>query len=365
MPSIQAPRKIVGIDLFCGAGGLTRGLKDAGISIVAGIDLDPACEFPLTSNNRGVTFIQADVNEIDSAKLSNLYPDGCIRLLAGCAPCQPFSPFRRGTDNSLDREWSLLDAFGRHTKELRPELVTMENVPDLANKTVFKRFVNTLKGLGYDVAWRSVYCPRFGIPQHRRRLVLLASLLGHVNVPEGGVSPPDFRTVRDAIFSLPPVAAGEADPDDRIHVARSVSPLNFRRLLASKPGGTWQDWPQHLRARCHRKKSGASYQNVYARMTWDEPAPTITTLAHSFGSGRFGHPQQNRSITLREAALLQSFPVQYRFVRRSEKVYLERVGRLIGNAVPPTLARAIGRELIRAACSSPLAEVPPASRSSR
>lgn len=242
----------------------------------------------------------------------------------------------------------MLDSFARLTQELKPELVTMENVPDLASKAIFKRFVKTLKGLGYCVASQSVYCPRFGVPQHRRRLVLLASLLGPVAVPNGVLSPDKYRTVRDAIFSLPPVAAGECHPDDRLHLARSVSPLNLKRLLASKPGGTWRDWPEHLRAECHRRKSGASYQNVYARMTWDDPAPTITTLAHSFGSGRFGHPQQDRSITLREAALLQSFPYQYRFVRESEEVYLERVGRLIGNAVPPRLAKAIGKELIRA-----------------
>jgi DNA (cytosine-5)-methyltransferase 1 len=349
MATGQITPKVVGIDLFCGAGGLTRGLKDAGISIVAGIDMDSACEFPFTSNNRGARFINADVNEIDGEELSKLYPKDCIRLLAGCAPCQPFSPLRRGTNNSRDREWSLLDTFGRLTEELHPELVTMENVPDLARKTVFRRFVKRLKRLGYQIAWESVYCPRYGVPQHRRRLVLLASLLGPVKVPKGPLSQPEYRTVRDAIFSLPPVAAGEYHPQDRIHLARSVSPLNLQRLRASKPGGTWHDWPKQLRAACHRKKSGASYQNVYARMTWDAPAPTITTLAHSFGSGRFGHPEQNRSITLREAALLQSFPPKYRFVRRTDVVYLERVGRLIGNAVPPMLAKAIGRELLRIA----------------
>jgi DNA (cytosine-5)-methyltransferase 1 len=342
-------RKVVGIDLFCGAGGLTRGLKDAGIAIVAGIDVDPACEFPFTSNNRGARFIQADVNKVDGQELSRLYPSDCVRLLAGCAPCQPFSPLRRGTNNSRDSEWSLLDAFGRLTEELQPELVTMENVPDLANKTVFKRFIKTLKLLGYSTAWGSVYCPRYGVPQHRRRLVLLASRLGAVRLPKGELSPAEYRTVRDTIFSLPAVAAGCADPIDRIHLARGVSTLNLKRLQLSKPGGTWRDWPRRLRAACHQKTSGASYQNVYARMKWDEPAPTITTLAYSFGSGRFGHPEQDRSITLREAALLQSFPPHYRFVRRSEAVYLERVGRLIGNAVPPILAKAIGKELIRAA----------------
>jgi DNA (cytosine-5)-methyltransferase 1 len=260
---------------------------------------------------------------------------------------------RRGTNNSRDQEWALLDTFGRLTEQLQPELVTMENVPDLASKSVFKRFVKGLKRLGYQMAWGSVYCPRYGVPQHRRRLVLLGSLLGPVTVPKGELSPSQYPTVRNAIFSLAPLAAGEVDRDDRIHRARGVSPLNLKRLQASTPGGTWHDWPVRLRASCHRKKSGASYQNVYARMKWDEPSPTITTLAHSFGSGRFGHPDQDRSITLREAALLQSFPPKYRFVRPSEVVYLEPVGRLIGNAVPPMLAKAIGKELRRAAREEP------------
>ena len=349
MRSSRPSRKVVGIDLFCGAGGLTRGLKDAGVSIVAGIDLDPACEFPFTSNNRGSRFIEADVNEIDGSDLSKLYPKGSVRLLAGCAPCQPFSPLRRSANNSRDRGWSLLDTFGRLAEHVRPELVTMENVPRLAHKDVFIRFVRKLQRLGYDVAWKSIYCPRYGVPQHRRRLVLLASLLGPVAVPKGSLSPSEYRTVRDAIFTLPPIAAGEAYARDRIHLARSVSPLNLKRLRASKPGGTWRDWPKELRAACHRKKTGANYQNVYARMRWDAPAPTITTLAHSFGSGRFGHPEQDRPISLREAALLQSFPPRYRFVRASEVVYQARVARLIGNAVPPMLARAIGRELVRVA----------------
>jgi DNA (cytosine-5)-methyltransferase 1 len=346
-------RKVVGIDLFCGAGGLTRGLKDAGISIVAGIDVDPTCKYPYTSNNRGSRFIEADVNELDGWDLAKLYPDGAIRLLAGCAPCQPFSPLRRGMNNSRDREWSLLDTFGRLTEELQPELVTMENVPDLASKSVFKRFVKTLERLGYEMAWGSVYCPRYGVPQHRRRLVLLASLLGPVTVPKGRLAPSQYTTVRDTISSLPPLAAGEVDSCDRIHAARGVTPLNLQRLQASKPGGTWRDWPLGLRAACHRKKSGATYQNVYARMKWDEPSPTITTLAHSFGSGRFGHPEQDRSLTLREAALLQSFPPKYRFVSPSEVVYFEHVGRLIGNAVPPLLAKAIGKELRRSAHGEP------------
>ncbi len=342
-------RLVAGIDLFCGAGGLTYGLRRAKISVVAGIDLDPACEFPFTANN-DARFIQADVRDLTGSDLAALYPPGAIRLLAGCAPCRPFSPFRRGADdNSRHDEWGLLGEFARLLGELRPELVTMENVPDLASKRPFREFVGTLQKLGYHVDARSVYCPPLGIPQHRRRLVLVASRLGPVKVPTGSLTPGEYRTVRDALAALPKLAAGEADPRDRLHKARSVNDTNLRRLRASRPGGTWRDWPKDLRAPCHRKKTGATYQSVYARMMWDEPSPTITTQAYNFGTGRFGHPEQDRSITLREAAVLQTFPRRYRFVKPREGVFMARVGRLIGNAVPPRLAFFVGKELVRAA----------------
>lgn len=339
---------ITGIDLFCGAGGLTYGLRKAGISVVAGIDIDPSCKFPFTFNN-DAKYIECDVRCLKAHDLVRLYEPDSIRLLAGCAPCQPFSPFRRGTYNSNDKKWSLLREFSRLAKELKPELVTMENVPGLASKRMFSDFVQALRKLGYHVDWRSVYCPPFGIPQHRRRLVLLASLIGPVKVPCGSLPPEKYKTVRDTIASLPKLAAGETDSDDKLHKARSVTPTNLQRLISSLPGGTWHDWPEGLRANCHRKKTGSSYQSVYSRMVWDEPSPTITTQAYNFGTGRFGHPEQDRSITLREAALLQTFPRRYRFVAPGEKVCFNRVGRLIGNAVPPRLALFIGSELVRAA----------------
>ena len=344
-----------GIDVYCGAGGLSYGLRKAGIRITAGIDLDPASEFPFTWNNH-TRFIKADVRDLSADDLCGLYPQGSIRLLAGCAPCRPFSPFRRGMYNSNDKEWGLLKEFGRLATELKPELLTMENVPGLASKPVFRGFVKTLRRLGYDVDYESVYCPRFGVPQQRRRLVLLASLIGPVKVPTGTRSHQTFRTVRDVLGSLPKLKAGKRDPKDRLHWARSVNEINLRRLRSSQPGGTWEDWPQSLRAKCHKKKKGATYRSVYARMVWDEPAPTITTQAYNFGTGRFGHPEQDRSITLREAALLQTFPRRFRFVRPREKVCFKHVGRLIGNAVPPRLAYFVGKEIMRVAAAKRQAE---------
>ena len=275
---------MTGIDLFCGAGGLTYGLQQAGIRVAAGIDQDPACEFPFSHNN-GSSFITADIRKIRPKDLCELFGNARYRLLAGCAPCRPFSPFRRGSNNLSDEEWSLLAEFARLIRSVKPELVTMENVPDLASKGMFEEFVAALELCGYEVDYDSVYCPRFGIPQHRRRLVLIASRIGPIDVPTGTLEPEDYRTVRDAIGRLPRIASGERDTIDRLHVARSLSPTNRMRLKASKPGGTWRDWPMDLRAPCHKKRTGASYQSVYARMAWDEPSPTITTQAHNFGTG--------------------------------------------------------------------------------
>ena len=345
-----AARPIAAIDVFCGAGGLSYGLKTAGIDVVAGIDIDPRCEYPFEANV-GAEFIEADVREVTGDELAKLYPDGAVRLLAGCAPCRPFSPWRRGEREDDHDEWGLLDEFARLVDELRPELVTMENVPDLQRASVFKSFVAGLATAGYDVAYQSVECAAFGLPQRRRRLVLVASRIGTARVPKGRRSRAQYRTVEDAIGSLPPVAAGDRDANDRLHRARNVSKLTLQRLQASRPGGTWRDWPEDLRAACHRKATGASYQDVYSRMRWDEPSPTITTYAYSFGSGRFGHPEQDRSITLREAAILQGFPRDYRFVRPRDPVHLYPISRLIGNAVPPPVARQIGRELMRAAAA--------------
>ena len=343
MPTETSP--ISAIDLFCGAGGLSQGLQDAGILVVGGVDIEASCAFAFESNI-DAPFIERDVREITAAHLEPLWKPGTIRMLAGCAPCQPFSPYRRGVDTSAEEQWPLLREFARLVKEINPELVTMENVPRIGSSAVFEEFVEELKTLGYSVDWKSVYGPRYGLPQNRRRLVLLASRLGEVKVPDGPLAEADFLTVRDVIGSLPRVASGETHADDRLHVARNLSPLNLKRIAVSKPGGTWHDWPEELLSPCHRKASGSSFKNVYARMEWDKPSPTITTLSSNFGAGRFGHPEQDRSITLREAALLQGFPPNYRFVRENMRVSLAEVARLIGNAVPPPIAAEVGRRAL-------------------
>jgi DNA (cytosine-5)-methyltransferase 1 len=333
------------VDLFCGAGGLSHGLQQAGIPVVAGIDVDGTCAFPFESNIEA-GFLELDVRDVTATQLERLWHPGSTRLLAGCAPCQPFSPYRRGADTSHEEQWPLLAEFGRLVSEARPEIVTMENVPRIGGAPVFTEFVRGLRDEEYHVTWRSCNSLDYGLPQGRRRLVLLASRLGPLEIPDGDLRGKQCRTVRDTISNLPKLGAGEADPDDPLHRSRTLSDTNLRRIRASTPGGTWEDWPEELRSPCHRKSSGASFRNVYARMEWDKPSPTITTLAHNFGTGRFGHPDQDRPITLREAAMLQGFPATYQFVRRGAPVHFSSLGRLIGNAVPPPIAEAVGRAIV-------------------
>lgn len=338
-------RPIEAIDLFCGVGGLSHGMACEGIKIVAGIDLDPACEFPYTANHPDAKFIQGDVAKISGKELASLWSPGTIRLLAGCAPCQPFSSYAN-TAAVDKKKWRLLEEFARLVGECAPDLVTMENVPRLLDTGPFKAFLRVLKKGQYQVAYGVVNAAHYGAPQQRRRLVLVASRLGSVELPE-----PTHReatqwvTVRQAIGHLPALADGEQCAEDSLHRASTLSALNRKRIRASRPGGTWRDWPKELVADCHRRESGKHSAGVYGRMSWDKPAPAMTTLCNGYGNGRFGHPTQHRGISLREAAIFQSFPSDYRFVSDGDPVVMKTLARLIGNAVPPKLGEAVARSL--------------------
>jgi DNA (cytosine-5)-methyltransferase 1 len=339
---------ISAVDLFCGAGGLTHGLIRAGIRVAAGIDVDPAAAHAYSANNAGAQFLEWDVCLKDSPSIAKLFADGKCRLLAGCAPCQPFSKLTNGIERH--RSWDLLDNFGRFVEDIEPELVSMENVPELAQRgrPVFENFVRTLEHKGYSCDWKIVNCADYGAPQSRKRLVLLASQLGPIAVPKGRYAGPDkWRTVRQTIGDLPPIATGEQHPHDPLHAAALLSPLNLQRIRATPhDGGTKADWPNNLVLDCHRRQSGARYHSIYGRMWWDKPAPTMTTLCNGIGNGRFGHPEQDRAITLREAALLQTFPRNYEFWERGRKLSTKAIARMIGNAVPPELARSLGDALM-------------------
>ncbi|WP_164162791.1 DNA cytosine methyltransferase [Stenotrophomonas maltophilia] len=330
------------VDLFCGAGGLTHGLRKKGIQVTAGVDLDPACKFPYERNNGRARFYQRDIKDVGPSELLSWFAEGKLKLLAGCAPCQPFSTYRRGLDTSGDDKWGLLRSFGQLVQQVQPDLVTMENVPKLPSHAVFDEFLSAFEG--YHTWWSVVNCNAYGIPQNRRRLVFLASKLGPIKlIPPTHTD--DQVTVADVIKWLPALEAGARDPDDPLHAAAGMSELNLRRIKASKPGGTWQDWDSELVADCHGKSSGKTFSSVYGRMRWDQPAPTMTTQCYGFGNGRFGHPEQHRGISLREAALFQTFPENYQFLEEGNEAEFRTVGRLIGNAVPVRLGEVIGTSI--------------------
>ena len=332
------------IDLFCGAGGLSHGFRLEGFDVVAGIDFDAKCRYPFERNNEA-PFMLRDVAEIKADDLNDLFDPAVPRILVGCAPCQPFSKYSQGRK---DGRWQLLEHFSRLICEVRPDIVSMENVPRLQkfmDSSVFNAFVRTLRNNDYFVDWKVAYCPDYGIPQSRSRLVLIASKFGPPGVPEATHDAASYPTVRGAIGNLPPIDAGGADDNDPLHRCSELSANNVKRMLASRPGGSWRDWDDDLVTPCHRKETGQGYSSVYGRMKWDEPAPTITTQFFGFGNGRFGHPEQDRAISLREGALIQTFPRDYAFVPEGQKVEIKTLGRLIGNAVPVDLGRAIARRI--------------------
>ena len=329
------------VDLFCGAGGLTRGLLNAGICVSAGYDIDAACRYAYERNNAGASFKLKSITDLSESELNAIYPKGHTRILVGCAPCQPFSKYTQGVDKLHDHKWGLLHEFGRLVHQLKPEIISMENVPEIRRHGVFLSFIDTLKSAGYHVSYQDAYCPDFGVPQQRKRLVLLASLFGPIDLlkPKKMTT---LRTVREAIANLPNLQAGDAHPEDAMHRACRLSPLNLKRIKVSNPGGSWRDWPLELVSKCHQDVSGQTYPSVYGRMEWDQPSPTITTQFFGYGNGRFGHPEQDRAITLREGAILQSFPENYEFIPKGSSVSFATLGRLIGNAVPVRLGEAIG-----------------------
>ena len=334
------------VDVFCGAGGLSHGFMLEGFEVRAGIDIDAACRHAYEHNNNA-RFIEKNVANLGGEDVRALFATGQPRILVGCAPCQPFSPY---SQNPSDAKWKLLGKFGRLVAEVQPDVLSMENVPRLVNfhgGALLKGFLHGLEKAGYAVWHRIVDCAAYGVPQTRQRLVVLASRVGAIELVPPTHAPQQHRTVRDAIAALPPIAAGEYAKDDPLHRASRLSPVNLARIQAAKPGQTWRDWDPQLVAKCHRKHTGRWYQSVYGRMAWDAPAPTITTQCNGFGNGRFGHPEQDRAISLREAALLQTFPLDYEFFKLGERWHISAAARCIGNAVPVALARAVARSVAR------------------
>ena len=330
------------IDLFCGVGGLTHGFFKEGFTILAGIDTDSSCKYAFETNNNSI-FINKSIEDITGEELSKIFQRAKTKILIGCAPCQPYSPYNLKKDKN--DKWKLLADFSRLVIQTRPDVVSMENVPHMQWHHAFLKFKSTLSNEGYILSQYSVYCPDYGIPQGRRRLLLFASRFGEVKLIPKTHTRENYKTLRETIYNLKPIRAGSVDKNDPLHRSRNLTPLNIKRIRSTPEGGNWHSWDDSIRLNCHKKESGKSFDSVYGRMSWDEPASTITTEFINFGSGRFGHPDQDRTISIREAALIQTFPKYYKLFANKSDITFQKLGRHIGNAVPVRLARIIARTI--------------------
>ena len=334
------------IDLFCGVGGLTYGLRSAGIEVVLGLDIDASCRYAYEINNQGSTFWECDIRQVNYSDLEPFYGGCDASALVGCAPCQPYSSHTRRNTKPSDR-CELVSEFARLIQEGLPDFVFMENVPGLSRHYSFGNLLELLQNLNYFVNCAVLNFHDFGVPQRRKRLVLLASRLESVPLPN-----PTFlgQSVADLIEHLPPIEAGQTSPMDTAHTTLPLSRTNLRRIRQSKPGGTWKDWDETLVNPCQKR---AHYPASYGRMQWEHPAPTITTQFCYYSTGRFGHPVQDRVISVREAALLQTFPKHYELVDPNSDLRVSNLARQVGNAVPVKIGELIGTSIRRVVDDEP------------
>lgn len=344
-PAVDLPVKV--FDFFSGCGGASQGFQDAGMKIAFGLDWDADAKCSFQLNFPAATFMAKDIRHVEEQIIYELVNHSRPHpiLFCGCAPCQPFS--KQNTirpQSSEDERFPLILEFLRFIERCKPDIVFVENVPGIQNvcpeSEPINEFLQGLERAGYvNPAYGSVPLRRYGVPQSRSRFLLLASRHGAVNLPPEthgpGTANPEFETVRDWISDLPRIAAGEKHPLIADHRAARLSPLNIKRIRATPEGGGHRDWPEHLRLSCHRKSGG--YTDVYGRMSWDRPASGLTTRCISYSNGRFGHPDQDRAISVREAACLQTFPMDFSFSGS-----LNSMARQIGNAVPVRLTKTVG-----------------------
>ncbi len=329
------------LDVFCGAGGLTHAMKQAGFKIMCGIDNDEKCRYAFENNNDAI-FLRKDVKEITKEYLSDIHWPR-PRILIGCAPCQPFSLLKNKTEQ--DKQWSLFRDFLNIIEVAQPDIISMENVTGFTkfeDGKLIKETINKLEELNYYVWYDIVNAIDYGTPQSRKRMVLLASKREEFRLlPSLKVS--KVKTVEDTIKHLAPINSGDTHHQDPLHRSSLLSDINIKRIKQSVPGKNWKVWSDDLVVACQRRNSGSPF-SPYGRMEWDKPSPTITTQYYGYSRGRFGHPEQDRALSLREGALLQGFPEDYKFASE-ENITYSSVGRMVGNAVPFQLGTAIAKSI--------------------
>lgn len=330
----SSERTLIAVDLFSGCGGLTLGLVKAGFRVAASVEIDSFAVKAYKKNHPDVVVWQRDIRMLQPARLLERIgvKKGELDLLAGCPPCQGFSALRtlNGSVRIDDPRNDLLLEFLRFVRVFQPRAVMMENVPRLAEDDRFKTFTDSLESLGYLGRHQVLNAADYGVPQRRRRLIYLAGY--GVRIPFAGKAH-TTKTVKDAIHGLP--AAGESgDSAHDIIERRSPKVMKLIRKIP-KDGGSRNDLPKESQLECHQRCDG--FKDIYGRMAWNDVAPTITTGCSNPSKGRFLHPEQDRAITIREAALLQGFPVEYEFIPEIGKGALAA---MIGNALPPPFVAA-------------------------
>jgi DNA (cytosine-5)-methyltransferase 1 len=351
------PAKV--FDFFSGCGGTSAGLRQSGMDIVFALDVDEDSAATFQKNFPDATFINEDIRQVQTDRLEALIAqcEDQPLVFAGCAPCQPFSVQNRARKNKdkLDARINLLSEFGRFVTRFLPDYVLVENVPGLQTKMgdegPFKEFVTLLSELGYAYEARVVRSQDYGVPQRRARLVLIASRHGAIDLPPpthglNATPPQPYANAWDAIRHLPPLEAGERHETVFNHVSAALSELNLKRIRATPEGGDRRNWPSNLLLECHKRVdargTGANvHMDVYGRIRKDQPASGLTTRCISLSNGRFGHPEQDRALSVREAAYLQTFEHDFVFVGTANST-----ARQVGNAVPVLMAQRIGDHVV-------------------
>ncbi len=336
------------VDSFSGAGGLSLGLSEAGVEVLLSFDIDARCIETLQSNPKYVvhpSVCEDILNMLRGNLLGKIgLKQGELFLLAGGPPCQGFSVQRIGKDSDSRNELVLL--YGKLIDEVRPMFFVMENVSGIQGKrgkTILSELILKAESIGYHVHMQLVDAADYGVPQRRKRIVLVGERDDIGSAYTFPKPTEEKRTVRDTINFLPvPPENGKPHPDYPLHRRDRLSAINLQRINALQQGQGRDFLPKELLADCHKVDSAIiGHRNVYGRMSWDDVAPTITARFDSFTRGLFGHPDQPRSISLCEGALLQTFPLDYNF--KGSKI---EIARQIGNAVPPMLAKVIGESII-------------------